>query len=1092
MNELIGRKIDQYRIDALLGEGGMGTVYRAFDLNLARPVALKVMHSQLARQKEFQQRFLQEARSAARLNDHPSIVTIHHFGESQGMLYMVMALVTGGSLSAHVQRLQTSGEAIQLREVLVLMGQVADALGYAHRNGVVHRDIKPSNVLIQRLETPDREGDPPLRAVVTDFGLAKILEGGVETRSGDLMGTYAYMSPEQCLRKDLDGRSDIYSLGVMLYQLTTGKLPFDIQSATDAVMKHLNEIPPAPRVAWAGLPPMVEVIILKAIAKKPEERFEKAETMALAMREASRKITESEMTKFTGQRTILSLETQLQQAESLPEPSRMGFDLSPIPSQDQLVIAQKDRTPRSIALDKQQLTIGRSAESDLTLDHVDVSRQHARLEHSSSGWQVTDLNSTNGTYLDGNRLLAGVPEPFHPGKTLRIGPYFLHWRGAEMQTGTSPSIRHDATHLQSSTGQIAVNVHPTTVEVSPGSRVEVQVELFNQGLLVDHFKLRVLDVPSTWATLPQTEVDLMPGATATVVIHFNPPPDSSARAGSYSYRLMVGSQAAPGESVIVPGQLAVKPFEGFSAEMQPSRLQSTETTRVAIRNNGNVEGTFSVTGRDPANEVLFGGEQARIRVPAGEVATRAISVKARNRPWLGSTRTLPFEVLVKMSAGAQKGLLGQLEVKPRIPAWVLPLVGILLALCLLIGGFGISARNRSVAQATQTAVQATQTAEAAVAMIVAGEGTRASLQTQESQGTRVAAEVAAQTAAVQATSAALTAIALGDDDGDGLSNAKEAELGTSPTNPDTDQDGLTDGQEVNEFGTDPKKNDTDGDNLLDGAEVNQYHTNPTKPDTDGDGLLDGVEVAEGSDPMLPPSATPTPSATPMPTSTRTPTPTTPAPPPTTPAIVPTQSWSHSATMVGSRDTYSLRLDAPGLIRMRVNWGGTQGNLALIINGPGQTGYYARVDGTSPLEVSYNVTASDFASGDHWRVTIASFGDGRADGMVQIDYPNGNSQASFNEQFAVVKDSTSSISLIVVSEPGPINAQASWVGSAPSLALIINGPGQVGYYARQDGSSPLSVSYMVTPGDLTAGFTWRVSLTSFSATDATAQINLTYP
>ena len=312
MNELVGRQIDHYRIDALLGEGGMGAVYRASDMKLARPVALKVMHAQLARNMEFQQRFLQEACAAARLNEHPSIVPIYYFGESQGLLYIVMALITGGSLSAHIQRLQKTGEVVQLREIVALLAQVADALGYAHRKGVVHRDIKPSNVLIQRLDIPDRENDPPLRAILTDFGLAKLLEGGLDTKTGDILGTYGFMSPEQCLQKGFDGRSDIYSLGVMLYQLTTGRLPFDIQSPTDAVMKHLNEIPPAPRTVCPSLPESVETIILKAIAKKPEERYQKAEEIVLALREAAQKLTDSDVTEFSGERTVFSLVTHLQ------------------------------------------------------------------------------------------------------------------------------------------------------------------------------------------------------------------------------------------------------------------------------------------------------------------------------------------------------------------------------------------------------------------------------------------------------------------------------------------------------------------------------------------------------------------------------------------------------------------------------------------------------------------------------------------------------------------------------------------------------------------------------------------------------------
>ncbi|MCI0396959.1 MAG: serine/threonine protein kinase, partial [Chloroflexi bacterium] len=297
MQNLIGQQIENYRIDALLGEGGMGAVYKAFDVNLARPVALKVMHAHLASQPEFQRRFLQEAQAAARL-DHPSIVKIHTFGGRQGLFYMVMEFVAGASLAGYIRQLQQSGQVIKLSETLLILAQVADALGYAHRRGVVHRDVKPDNALLKPIEEADQGGGLPVRAVVTDFGLAKLLEGGMQTQTGTFMGTLPYMSPEQCLNKELDGRSDLYSLGIMLYQLTTGQLPFDIKSPTDAVLKHLNEPPPEPQNIRPGLPAGVAGIIKKAIAKEPAARYQSGEELAAALRQAAAGLTDADVTLF--------------------------------------------------------------------------------------------------------------------------------------------------------------------------------------------------------------------------------------------------------------------------------------------------------------------------------------------------------------------------------------------------------------------------------------------------------------------------------------------------------------------------------------------------------------------------------------------------------------------------------------------------------------------------------------------------------------------------------------------------------------------------------------------------------------------------
>lgn len=205
-----------------------------------------------------------------------------------------------------------------------------------------------------------------------------------------------------------------------------------------------------------------------------------------------------------------------------------------------------------------------------------------------------------------------------------------------------------------------------------------------------------------------------------------------------------------------------------------------------------------------------------------------------------------------------------------------------------------------------------------------------------------------------------------------------------------------------------------------------------------------------------------------------------------------QAWSHPLKVAANRRIYHIRLAAPGEIRVRAQWTGPQGDLAIIINGPGQTGYYARRDGASPLEVAYNVTGTDLAAGQEWRVTIASFGTGRADGTIRITYPSGSGSGPLLNDFAVAPGFGSAVSAIVLGGPGPIQASATWSGIPTSMALIVNGPGQVGYYARQDGPSPLSVSYSVSPADFGSGDTWFVSLTALSPPNADGSINLSFP
>lgn len=320
-----GQQIEHYRIDDLISEGGMGTVYRATDVNLMRPVAVKVMHGELADDPVFQGRFLQEARAAARL-DHPSIVRVYHFGREQGQLYIVMELIEGVSLGAYLRQLAKVNQVVRLEETLTLIAQAADALGYAHRQGVIHRDVKPDNILVRRIEHPDRPGDPPLRAVLTDFGLAKLIETESETQTGLMMGTLPYMSPEQVLDLPTDGRSDIYSLGVVLYQLATGRLPLDIRSPERALQAHQYEEAPPPSAVHSGVPSALETVILRALARRVENRYQTAEALAADLRRVAATLSNEETRAFAEDidSTVVSMVTEF------PTPARrLDWDMRP-------------------------------------------------------------------------------------------------------------------------------------------------------------------------------------------------------------------------------------------------------------------------------------------------------------------------------------------------------------------------------------------------------------------------------------------------------------------------------------------------------------------------------------------------------------------------------------------------------------------------------------------------------------------------------------------------------------------------------------------------------------------------------------------
>lgn len=257
-----GQMIGAYQIISQIGKGGMATVYKAYHAAMDRYVALKVLPHQFAHSDEFLGRFQQEVRVIARL-EHPRILPVYDYGEHNGIPYLVMRYLEAGTLSDRIKAGNLSPTDIDR-----IIRQLLDALGYAHEKGVIHRDIKPSNVMI------DRRGD----VFLTDFGIAKLVEGTAEfTATGAITGTPAYMSPEQAQGKPLDIRSDIYSLGIVLYEMITGRVPFEAETPLAVLLKKIQEPPPPPSLARPDIHPALEAFLLKALARNPDDRYTSAD-----------------------------------------------------------------------------------------------------------------------------------------------------------------------------------------------------------------------------------------------------------------------------------------------------------------------------------------------------------------------------------------------------------------------------------------------------------------------------------------------------------------------------------------------------------------------------------------------------------------------------------------------------------------------------------------------------------------------------------------------------------------------------------------------------------------------------------------------
>jgi serine/threonine-protein kinase len=302
-------QLGRYVIQSELGRGAMGVVYKALDSVLERPVAVKTVNISLERDHadKYEQRFYQEARAAGALN-HPNIVTIHDVGKAGDVVFMAMEYIEGVELRSLIGE----GRPLRVAQALTIAAQVAEGLAYAHQRGVVHRDIKPANIMVV--------ANGPVK--ITDFGIARMRGTGDLTQTGMLLGSPKYMSPEQVIGKRADHRSDVFSLGVILYEMLCGAAPFNGENVTALMYQIVNFVPPAPSSVNSEVPQLLDYIVAKMLAKPLEERYQDAAEVARDLREAERQLS----TPTSDTQALRASSTTL----ALPQPKLMDPDAKTI------------------------------------------------------------------------------------------------------------------------------------------------------------------------------------------------------------------------------------------------------------------------------------------------------------------------------------------------------------------------------------------------------------------------------------------------------------------------------------------------------------------------------------------------------------------------------------------------------------------------------------------------------------------------------------------------------------------------------------------------------------------------------------------
>ncbi len=882
-NDLIGQQIEQYRIEALIGDGGMGTVYKATDVRLGRAVAVKFMHPHFARLDEFRSRLTKEAQIAAKL-DHPSIVKIFGFGESAYGLFIAMEYVDGGSLRAHLRRLQASGRYLPLAQSLQIGEQIADALDYAHQRGIIHRDVKPGNIILKRLDRPAEEGEAPFRAVLTDFGLVKVLESESLTQTGTTLGTPVYMSPEQCEGGAIDGRSDLYALGAVLYELITNAAPYQFKTLSEAVTTHLRGVMPPPASQHRlDIPPVLDSLLQKAMAKLPDERFENGADMAAVLRGAR--------LAFSG------LPTQVFASEAPP----VDMTAPSLPAGYELSISAPGQTPSQVALTRRTISLGRGGDNDIVLAADGVSRYHARLQAIDGEWAVVDLGGVNGTFQGEERLPVNQPVALQVGDTINIGPYQLTLELVAAVAAAPVPPARTPTGLRAEPA-VPIAEQPTQLPVpevldiylaqdrltvEPGMPATIHLEVVNRGTHPDRVNVRVDGLPSAWVQLPGEFVTVPPGGSAPLSVGLQVPRRSDTPTGRQRFQVRVVSQQHPDTLATATGSLLVGAFHGFESRLSENKVRLPGSVMVHVRNTGNAAGDFSVVGYDASERIQFRGETGHVPLEPGQEAVVELALSDRRATLFGSSEPIRFELEVAARHGGRQRLAGQATAAPILPPFLIYAAVVVFTFACIFGAayllLGDQLRGSRATPPPTTAAFATSSPSGPALSPVELTGT---------------ATIAAG-AAASATSAAATATALGDADGDGLSGPQEAIARTDPNRPDTDGDGLTDGQEVLEYGSDPLRTDTDGDLLSDGDEVLRYGTNPRNPDTDGDGVRDGVEIDQGTDPLSTPVGA-TPIVSPSPGATAS----------ATASVSPTGAATATGTLAATRTATPARTATP--------------------------------------------------------------------------------------------------------------------------------------------------------------------------------------
>ncbi|PDW02229.1 FHA domain-containing serine/threonine-protein kinase [Candidatus Viridilinea mediisalina] len=675
MTELIGQRLGDYQLEALLDEGALGALYRARHVRLDRTAMVQLFDAGLLQRPGLQPRLFAALRSVAALR-HAHLAEIYDVAEQDGRLFVVTDLASGGTLRS----LDSATTPLAAR--LELLAQAADALAYAHAQGIVHGALRP-----ELLQLDQQRPQAPAQLKLAGLGIAGLLpELALEAP--------AYLSPEQCRGMALDGRSDIYSLGVILYEQLIGVPPFSVDSLESAITKHLEASPVPPREVQPQLPDALDALVLRCLAKAPAERITDAQNLAETLRQIAGELAPAPP----------------QPAKATPTKTQtLAAAGAAAPTAPQIAILdQQGAQLRSADMAAGTLTLGRSPDCDLFLDDAQLSREQLRLTWSDQQLTVTDLGSTNGSFLGGARIPPGIAIPWDGRVPLRVGPFTLRIVGipaADLPVGPpaqpsppEPSALRDDPFLASlltpssapatpppAIARIELQCDQDRVTLTPGSPTVVPVRMINSGTTTLEATLSVEGIPDTWirkADIPVLRLEAGGQANSSLLV--NVPRNASATAGDYPVTLRAQSLGAPAETGSARMQWTVAAYADLDVRLLPPSNKSNGPAdyQVLLHNAGNAPITTFLNFEDDGS-LGFTLAQDEVPLTAGQSVRIGLNVEAAGRIF-GNPQTRRFAIRAESNTGQSRLAEGELVHLARLPAWTpLAIVGAVVLLALL-------------------------------------------------------------------------------------------------------------------------------------------------------------------------------------------------------------------------------------------------------------------------------------------------------------------------------------------------------------------------------------------------------------------------